>query len=78
MNGEGDAAASTPATTLLIQEALLSSGLGALARDPSFVTAMRAEVAATCQLEMVLMEEAMAELLRGRESPEGAEAGSTH
>ncbi|XP_026518225.1 voltage-dependent L-type calcium channel subunit alpha-1S-like isoform X1 [Terrapene carolina triunguis] len=78
MNGEGDAAASTPATTLLIQEALLSRGLGALARDPSFVTAMRAEVAATCQLEMVLMEEAVAELLRGRESPEGAEAGSTH
>ncbi|XP_065435668.1 voltage-dependent L-type calcium channel subunit alpha-1S-like isoform X2 [Chrysemys picta bellii] len=40
MNGEGDAAASTPATTLLIQEALLSRGLGALAHDPSFVTAM--------------------------------------
>ncbi|XP_053882057.1 voltage-dependent L-type calcium channel subunit alpha-1S-like [Malaclemys terrapin pileata] len=78
MNGEGDAAASTPATTLLIQEALLSRGLGALAHDPSFVTGMRVEVAATCQLEMVLMEEAVAELLRGRESPEGAEAGSTH
>ncbi|CAM4610423.1 voltage-dependent L-type calcium channel subunit alpha-1S [Lepidochelys kempii] len=76
-NGEGDAAASTPPTNLLIQEALLSGGLGALARDPPFVTAVGAERAATCQLEMVVMEEAAAELLRGRESPVGAEAGST-
>uniref|UniRef100_A0A8C3RMC7 Voltage-dependent L-type calcium channel subunit alpha n=1 Tax=Chelydra serpentina TaxID=8475 RepID=A0A8C3RMC7_CHESE len=66
------------ADPFLLLQALLSEGLGALARDPSFVTAMRAEMAATCQLEMVVMEEAAAELLRGRESPVGAEAGSPH
>uniref|UniRef100_A0A8C4YCT9 Voltage-dependent L-type calcium channel subunit alpha n=1 Tax=Gopherus evgoodei TaxID=1825980 RepID=A0A8C4YCT9_9SAUR len=61
----------------LLLQALLSGGLSTLACDPSFVTAMRAEMAATCQLEMVVMEETAAELLRGRESPEGVEAGST-
>uniref|UniRef100_A0A8C0IXF0 Voltage-dependent L-type calcium channel subunit alpha n=1 Tax=Chelonoidis abingdonii TaxID=106734 RepID=A0A8C0IXF0_CHEAB len=65
------------ADPFLLLQALLSDGLSTLACDPSFVTAMRAEMAATCQLEMVVMEEAAAELLRGRESPEGAEAGST-
>ncbi|XP_067387893.1 voltage-dependent L-type calcium channel subunit alpha-1S isoform X2 [Emydura macquarii macquarii] len=76
-NGERDATASTPATTLLIKETRLSGSLGALARDPSFVRAARAETAATCHLEMVAMEEAAAELLKGRESPVGAETGST-
>ncbi|XP_068516286.1 voltage-dependent L-type calcium channel subunit alpha-1S [Anas acuta] len=63
---------STPAITFLIQEALISGGLEALARDPSFVAMTRAEMAASSQLEMDEVEEAAVELLKGREAPRDA------
>uniref|UniRef100_A0A8C3GQT6 Voltage-dependent L-type calcium channel subunit alpha n=1 Tax=Cairina moschata TaxID=8855 RepID=A0A8C3GQT6_CAIMO len=63
---------STPAITFLIQEALISGGLEALARDPSFVAMTRAEMAASSQLEMDEVEKAAVELLKGREAPRDA------
>ncbi|XP_027300680.3 voltage-dependent L-type calcium channel subunit alpha-1S [Anas platyrhynchos] len=63
---------STPAITFLIQEALISGGLAALAQDPSFVAMTRAEMAASSQLEMDEVEEAAVELLKGREAPRDA------
>ncbi|XP_035203251.1 voltage-dependent L-type calcium channel subunit alpha-1S [Oxyura jamaicensis] len=62
----------TPAITFLIQEALISGGLEALARDPSFVTVTRDEMAASSQLEMGEVEKAAVELLKGREAPQDA------
>ncbi|NWV49288.1 CAC1S protein, partial [Daphoenositta chrysoptera] len=67
---------STPAITFLIQEALLSGGLGALARDPSFVAVTRDEMAASSQLDMDEVEKAAVELLKGRETLQGTKAGS--
>ncbi|XP_013052428.3 voltage-dependent L-type calcium channel subunit alpha-1S isoform X1 [Anser cygnoides] len=63
---------STPAITFLIQEALISGGLEALARDPSFVAVTRDEMAASSQLEMDEVEKAAVELLKGREAPQDA------
>ncbi|NXN53969.1 CAC1S protein, partial [Rynchops niger] len=59
---------STPAITFLIQEALISGGLVALARDPSFVAVTRDEMVASSQMEMDEAEKAAVELLKGRET----------
>ncbi|NWX64695.1 CAC1S protein, partial [Promerops cafer] len=67
---------STPAITFLIQEALLSGGLGALARDSSFVAVTRDEMVASSQLEMDEVEKAAVELLKGRETLQGTKTGS--
>ncbi|NXM40554.1 CAC1S protein, partial [Gymnorhina tibicen] len=67
---------STPAITFLIQEALLSGGLGALAHDPSFVAVTRDEMAASSQLEVDEVEKAAVELLKGRETLQGTKIGS--
>ncbi|KAK4809240.1 hypothetical protein QYF61_012893 [Mycteria americana] len=67
---------STPAITFLIQEALISGGLAALARDPSFVAVTRDEMAASSQLEMDEVEKAAVELLKGRETLQGTKTGS--
>ncbi|XP_075298802.1 voltage-dependent L-type calcium channel subunit alpha-1S isoform X2 [Opisthocomus hoazin] len=67
---------STPAITFLVREALISGGLAALARDPSFVAVTRDEMAAGSQLEVDDMEEAAVELLKGRETPQGTETAS--
>uniref|UniRef100_A0A8B9DGP8 Voltage-dependent L-type calcium channel subunit alpha n=1 Tax=Anser cygnoides TaxID=8845 RepID=A0A8B9DGP8_ANSCY len=50
--------------------ALISGGLEALARDPSFVAVTRDEMAASSQLEMDEVEKAAVELLKGREAPQ--------
>ncbi|XP_049688963.1 voltage-dependent L-type calcium channel subunit alpha-1S isoform X3 [Accipiter gentilis] len=67
---------STPAITFLIQEALISGGLSALAHDPSFVAVTRDEMAASSQLEMNEVEKAAVELLKGREALQGTKTGS--
>ncbi|XP_065603601.1 voltage-dependent L-type calcium channel subunit alpha-1S isoform X2 [Cyrtonyx montezumae] len=67
---------STPAITFLIQEALISGGLVALAHDPSFVAVTRDEMAASSQLEMDEVEKAAVELLKGREAPQDTETSS--
>ncbi|XP_068275589.1 voltage-dependent L-type calcium channel subunit alpha-1S isoform X2 [Nyctibius grandis] len=67
---------STPAITFLVQEALISGGLAALAHDPSFVAVTRDEMAASSQLEMDEVEKAAVELLKGREMLQGAKTGS--
>ncbi|NXK66064.1 CAC1S protein, partial [Sylvietta virens] len=67
---------STPAITFLIQEALISGGLGALARDSSFLAVTRDEMAASSQLGMDEVEKAAVELLKGRETLQGTKTGS--
>ncbi|XP_076214309.1 voltage-dependent L-type calcium channel subunit alpha-1S isoform X3 [Aptenodytes patagonicus] len=67
---------STPAITFLIQEALISGGLAALAHDPSFVAVTRDEMAASSQLEMDEVEKAAVVLLKGREKLQGTKTGS--
>ncbi|XP_042693344.1 voltage-dependent L-type calcium channel subunit alpha-1S isoform X1 [Centrocercus urophasianus] len=67
---------STPAITFLIQEALISGGLAALARDPSFVAVTRDEMAASSQLEVDEVEKAAVELLKGREALWDTESSS--
>ncbi|RLV95304.1 hypothetical protein DV515_00012920 [Chloebia gouldiae] len=67
---------STPAITFLIQEALISGGLGALAQDSSFLAVTRDEMAASSQLEMDEVEKAAVELLKGRETLQGTKTGS--
>ncbi|XP_031989256.1 voltage-dependent L-type calcium channel subunit alpha-1S isoform X2 [Corvus moneduloides] len=67
---------STPAITFLIQEALISGGLEALARDSSFVAVTRDEMAASSQLEMDEVEKAAVELLKGRETLQGTRTRS--
>ncbi|NXS32436.1 CAC1S protein, partial [Pomatostomus ruficeps] len=76
--GENDEprTSSTPAITFLIQEALISGGLGALAHDSSFVAVTRDEMAASSQLEMDEVEKAAVELLKRRETLQGTETGS--
>ncbi|NXY64327.1 CAC1S protein, partial [Callaeas wilsoni] len=69
-------ASSTPAITFLIQEALISGGLEALARDSSFVAVTREEMAASSHLEMDEVEKAAVELLKGRETLQGTKTGS--
>ncbi|XP_074706614.1 voltage-dependent L-type calcium channel subunit alpha-1S isoform X3 [Strix aluco] len=67
---------STPAITFLIQEALISGGLAALARDPAFVAVTRDEMAASSQLEMDEVEKAAIEMLKGRETLQDTKSGS--
>ncbi|KAM9369325.1 voltage-dependent L-type calcium channel subunit alpha-1S [Phaethornis superciliosus] len=67
---------STPAITFLIQEALISGGLEALAHDPSFVAVTRDEMAASSQLEIDDMEKAAVELLKGRGTLQGTKTCS--
>ncbi|KAM9520007.1 voltage-dependent L-type calcium channel subunit alpha-1S isoform 2-T2 [Guaruba guarouba] len=69
-------ASSTPAITFLIQEALISGGLTALAHDPTFVAVTRDEMAASSQLEVDEVEKAAVELLKGRETLQGTKTGS--
>ncbi|NXK76438.1 CAC1S protein, partial [Amazona guildingii] len=69
-------ASSTPAITFLIQEALISGGLTALAHDPTFVAVTRDEMAASSQLEVDEVEKAAVELLKGREALQGTKTGS--
>ncbi|NXB70270.1 CAC1S protein, partial [Donacobius atricapilla] len=66
---------STPAITFLIQEALISGGLGTLAHDSSFLAVTRDEMAASSQLEMDEVEKAAVELLKGRETLQGTKTG---
>ncbi|XP_038018443.1 voltage-dependent L-type calcium channel subunit alpha-1S [Motacilla alba alba] len=67
---------STPAITFLIQEALISGGLGALAQDSSFLAVTRDEMAASSQLQVDEVEKAAVELLKGRETLQGTKTGS--
>ncbi|NXI34291.1 CAC1S protein, partial [Galbula dea] len=67
---------STPAITFLIQEALISGGLAVLAHDPAFVAVTRDEMMASSQLEMIEVEKAAMELLKGRETLQGTKTGS--
>ncbi|XP_010022752.1 PREDICTED: voltage-dependent L-type calcium channel subunit alpha-1S, partial [Nestor notabilis] len=69
-------ASSTPAITFLIQEALISGGLTALAHDPTFIAVTRDEMAASSQLEVDEVEKAAVELLKGRETLQGTKTGS--
>ncbi|XP_004625386.1 voltage-dependent L-type calcium channel subunit alpha-1S [Octodon degus] len=68
---EGTARCQAPATTLLIQEALVRGGLGSLAADVNFVMATGQALADACQMEPEEVEVAATELLKERESPEG-------
>ncbi|NXX01518.1 CAC1S protein, partial [Larus smithsonianus] len=76
--GEGGdpSTSSTPAITFLIQEALISGGLVALARDPSFVAVTRDEMVASSQMEMDEVEKAAVELLKGRETLQATKTSS--
>ncbi|NXS90477.1 CAC1S protein, partial [Erpornis zantholeuca] len=67
---------STQALLSSSAQALLSGGLGALARDSSFVAVTRDEIAASSQLEMDEVEKAAVELLKGRETLQGTKPGS--
>uniref|UniRef100_A0A8B9IG48 Voltage-dependent L-type calcium channel subunit alpha n=1 Tax=Anser cygnoides TaxID=8845 RepID=A0A8B9IG48_ANSCY len=60
------------ASEMSLTMALISGGLEALARDPSFVAVTRDEMAASSQLEMDEVEKAAVELLKGREAPQDA------
>ncbi|NXT29290.1 CAC1S protein, partial [Syrrhaptes paradoxus] len=66
---------STPAITFLIQEALISGGLAALARDPSFIAVTRDEMVTSSRLEMDEVEKAAMELLKRRETLQGTKTG---
>ncbi|XP_006834218.1 PREDICTED: voltage-dependent L-type calcium channel subunit alpha-1S [Chrysochloris asiatica] len=61
----------TPATAVLIQEALVRGGLDTLADDAGFVMATGQALADACQMEPEEVEVAATELLKGREFPEG-------
>ncbi|CAH6787730.1 Cacna1s [Phodopus roborovskii] len=63
-----------PATTFLIQEALVRGGLDSLAADASFVIATGQALADACQMEPEEVEVAAAELLKQESSPEGGHA----
>ncbi|NWY59999.1 CAC1S protein, partial [Chionis minor] len=66
----------TPAITFLIQEALISGGVAALARDPSFLAVTRDEMVTSSQLEMNEAEAAAVELLKARETLQATTTGS--
>uniref|UniRef100_A0A8C2VI28 Voltage-dependent L-type calcium channel subunit alpha n=1 Tax=Chinchilla lanigera TaxID=34839 RepID=A0A8C2VI28_CHILA len=68
---EGAARCQAPATTLLIQEALVRGGLGSLAADANFVVATGQALADACQMEPEEVEVAATKLLKERETPEG-------
>lgn len=57
-------------------QALISGGLGALARDSAFLAVTRDEMAASSLLEMDEVEKAAVELLKGRETLQGTRSGS--
>lgn len=67
---------STRAVLSSSAQALISGGLGALARDSSFVAVTRDEMAASSQLEMDEVEKAAVELLKGRETLQGTKTDS--
>nr|XP_007987187.2 voltage-dependent L-type calcium channel subunit alpha-1S [Chlorocebus sabaeus] len=69
--GENTFRCSAPATTLLIQEALVRGGLGTLAADANFIMATGQALADACQMEPEEVEVMATELLKGREAPEG-------
>uniref|UniRef100_F7HPW5 Voltage-dependent L-type calcium channel subunit alpha n=2 Tax=Macaca TaxID=9539 RepID=F7HPW5_MACMU len=69
--GENTSRCSAPATTLLIQEALVRGGLGTLAADANFIMATGQALADACQMEPEEVEVMATELLKGREAPEG-------
>ncbi|XP_010152061.1 PREDICTED: voltage-dependent L-type calcium channel subunit alpha-1S-like, partial [Eurypyga helias] len=71
-----DRSTSTPAITFLVQEALTSGGLAALASNPAFVAVTRDEMVASSQLEMDEVERAAVELLKGRETLQSTNTGS--
>ncbi|XP_004685306.1 PREDICTED: voltage-dependent L-type calcium channel subunit alpha-1S [Condylura cristata] len=64
-----------PATALLIQEALVRGGLDTLAADTGFILVTGHALAEACQMDPEDVEVAAAELLKGRESPEGVDRG---
>ncbi|XP_038604664.1 voltage-dependent L-type calcium channel subunit alpha-1S [Tachyglossus aculeatus] len=64
-----------PATTQLIQEALVLGGLGPLSRDVSFLAAMGQAMADACSMELEQVETAATELLQRRESSGGQDDG---
>ncbi|CAI9179953.1 unnamed protein product [Rangifer tarandus platyrhynchus] len=68
---DGTPGGPAPATTLLIREALVRGGLDSLAADTNFIMATGQALAEACQMEPREMEVAAAELLQGREAPEG-------
>nr|XP_020762656.1 voltage-dependent L-type calcium channel subunit alpha-1S [Odocoileus virginianus texanus] len=68
---DGTPGGPAPATTLLIREALVRGGLDSLAVDTNFVMATGQALAEACQMEPREVEVAAAELLQGREAPEG-------
>ncbi|NXT00428.1 CAC1S protein, partial [Jacana jacana] len=67
---------STPAITFLIQEALISGGLVALARDPSFIAVTRDEMVASSQMEMDEVEKAAVYLLKERKTPQATKTST--
>ncbi|XP_009188630.2 voltage-dependent L-type calcium channel subunit alpha-1S isoform X2 [Papio anubis] len=69
--GENTSRCSAPATTLLIQEALVRGGLGTLAADANFIMATGQALADACQMEPEEVEVMATELLKRREAPEG-------
>ncbi|XP_017752001.1 PREDICTED: voltage-dependent L-type calcium channel subunit alpha-1S isoform X1 [Rhinopithecus bieti] len=69
--GENTSRCSAPATTLLIQEALVRGGLGTLAADANFIVTTGQALADACQMEPEEVEVMATELLKGREAPEG-------
>ncbi|XP_065792415.1 voltage-dependent L-type calcium channel subunit alpha-1S isoform X1 [Muntiacus reevesi] len=68
---DGTPGGPAPATALLIREALVRGGLDSLAADANFVMATGQALAEACQMEPREVEVAAAELLQGREAPEG-------
>ncbi|XP_025243020.1 voltage-dependent L-type calcium channel subunit alpha-1S [Theropithecus gelada] len=69
--GENTSRCSAPATTLLIQEALVRGGLGTLAADANFIVATGQALADACQMEPQEVEVMATELLKRQEAPEG-------
>uniref|UniRef100_A0A8D2NDI8 Voltage-dependent L-type calcium channel subunit alpha n=1 Tax=Zonotrichia albicollis TaxID=44394 RepID=A0A8D2NDI8_ZONAL len=65
-----------PGCALLLCQALISGGLGALAQDSSFLAVTRDEMAASSQLQVDEVEKAAVELLKGREALQGTRTGS--
>uniref|UniRef100_A0A663MDW3 Voltage-dependent L-type calcium channel subunit alpha n=1 Tax=Athene cunicularia TaxID=194338 RepID=A0A663MDW3_ATHCN len=59
-----------------VNNALISGGLAALARDPAFVAVTRDEMAASSQLEMDEVEKAAMKMLKGRETLQDTKSGS--
>uniref|UniRef100_A0A8C3L314 Voltage-dependent L-type calcium channel subunit alpha n=1 Tax=Chrysolophus pictus TaxID=9089 RepID=A0A8C3L314_CHRPC len=75
--GEMDMGSSVPPVLAMRwPQALISGGLAALARDPSFVAVTRDEMAASSQLEVDEVEKAAVELLKGREALRDTESSS--